>query len=712
MTLSELDGGSFGAGRLPPDAWTAIRLLKEGADVTLKLTRQRASALGPITLTAPRARYLDDNGALARMFVPGELTQSLCSPWTHDFRDCACFYWASNHPDIALPPLPDPSVSTNDTHLGRDTAWERADRSMQSPPVATAQGDTTEMAYHEISRDWQLLNFVVERRERVTPYAPNPFKDAAPLADDAALLWALRYAAGVELGVMLQYLSAAWSLKKPNGLPAPLRDDVTTAFAEIRRIAIGEMRHLRAVNDVISQLELVTPYEPALAVASEIPDGKGGFNPLQFQPANPATIQRFLDIEAPSASSVDGLYAHILATLLKLHPGAEEQTQSICKIMSEGADHYQTFLFIQEWLGRHAQESDYLISSASPPPANNQAHKTSPGPLPKSSGQTLQRLQRRLAGRRRCTQRGAHRDARPRWRSGRSRRGRGARIAARFRSDRRSAIRADRSSESLKEPPIMAEQFWETVIFGAGPVGLVTALAAARSGSVLVMSPRVPQSARALRIDSVSLALMALFVELGLHPSEINAEETHDHRLAAWESKTPALIRSAATVYIERPLLEQSLMALARRHPAITVRLGGLPDRWPKTNLRLDATGRRAVSAEGKLAPDNPSICRTFEMIGEGFSKSQQALRIAALPTGYAYRIGTRGSLVIGVRARSKRMGMPHRRPSELSSPVGRGLAVCRRPYKSFHARHGGAFFLSMDDRATDACSHWRCRIR
>jgi hypothetical protein len=30
------------------------------------------------------------------------------------------------------------------------------------------------------------------------------------------------------------------------------------------------------------------------------------------------------------------------------------------------------------------------------------------------------------------------------------------------------------------------------------------------------------------------------------------------HRLAAWESKTPALIRSAATVYIERPLVEQS----------------------------------------------------------------------------------------------------------------------------------------------------------
>jgi len=23
--------------------------------------------------------------------------------WMHDFRDCACTYWASNHPDIVLP---------------------------------------------------------------------------------------------------------------------------------------------------------------------------------------------------------------------------------------------------------------------------------------------------------------------------------------------------------------------------------------------------------------------------------------------------------------------------------------------------------------------------------------------------------------------------------------------------------------------------------
>ena len=30
----------------------------------------------------------------------GELTQSLCSPWQHDYRDCVCFYWAASRPDF------------------------------------------------------------------------------------------------------------------------------------------------------------------------------------------------------------------------------------------------------------------------------------------------------------------------------------------------------------------------------------------------------------------------------------------------------------------------------------------------------------------------------------------------------------------------------------------------------------------------------------
>ena len=68
------------------------------------------------------------------MFLPGELTQSLCSPWTHDFRDCACYYWASNHPDIALPPLPVDNVANPRWNLA--VPWERSERNAGQAAVA------------------------------------------------------------------------------------------------------------------------------------------------------------------------------------------------------------------------------------------------------------------------------------------------------------------------------------------------------------------------------------------------------------------------------------------------------------------------------------------------------------------------------------------------------------------------------------------------
>ena len=30
---------------------------------------------------------------------PGELTQSLCSPWQNDYKECGCYYWAASRPD-------------------------------------------------------------------------------------------------------------------------------------------------------------------------------------------------------------------------------------------------------------------------------------------------------------------------------------------------------------------------------------------------------------------------------------------------------------------------------------------------------------------------------------------------------------------------------------------------------------------------------------
>ena len=47
-----------------------------------------------------RKLFEPDSVLISRDAVqPGELTQSLCSPWQTDFIGCACYYWAANRPD-------------------------------------------------------------------------------------------------------------------------------------------------------------------------------------------------------------------------------------------------------------------------------------------------------------------------------------------------------------------------------------------------------------------------------------------------------------------------------------------------------------------------------------------------------------------------------------------------------------------------------------
>ena len=366
LDIATLQPPSTGQGRSPPDAWTAVRMLTEDSAVVLNL---RGPGRAAMQLQGNRNRYLDDNGALAGIFLPGELTQSLCSPWTHDFRDCGCYYWASNHPDIAQPPLPTPT--TNEPRWNLAVAWERQDRSMGANPPAPAradpQDDVPEMQHREINGVWQALNFVIGRREVVGPFSVRPIADD-PLASGAELERFLRYAAGVELTVAQEYLTAAYSLRSPTGLPQPLADDIRVSHAELMRIAIGEMRHLRAVNDVLrTLLPAGAAFTPALRPASRLPGKQpGSFDPASFRAATKQAIQNFIDIEAPSVS-VDSVYARILATLERDGPHAAEQ--SVRTIMAEGEDHFEAFRAIQFWLSGH-QEQQYLrptVGTAPPP---------------------------------------------------------------------------------------------------------------------------------------------------------------------------------------------------------------------------------------------------------------------------------------------------------------------------------------------------------
>jgi hypothetical protein len=374
----DFTSSSTGPGRKPPDAWTAVRLLTENTDVTLRFVNDGGP--GTLTLSAKRARYLDDNGTLSAAFLPGELSQSLCSPWTHDFRDCGCFYWASNHPDIAQPVLPAGTAAGQPWNAA--VPWQRRLRAVTpTPPAKATERPADELRHYEINNRWQELHFVVGRREIVAPFVQNPVQ-GVPFGSRAELMANLTYAAGVELAVAQEYLAAAYSFK-PDDDPSlgdrpDLLGDVKAARAELLRIAIGEMRHIRAVNDVIRGLSDPGAFEPALRVASQLPHkNPGPFRPVNPRAATKQAIDDFIEIEAES-TGVDGLYNSILATL-QFPPAdvmsfvTDEWKQAIRSVIAEGEDHFQTFLDIREWLSNHA-EADYLRTTtpARPPVGNAQ----------------------------------------------------------------------------------------------------------------------------------------------------------------------------------------------------------------------------------------------------------------------------------------------------------------------------------------------------
>ena len=302
------------------------------------------------------------------------MSQSLCSPWTHDFRDCGCFYWASNHPDIAQPVLPAGDAAGTGLECGRAVGASRSDDRAD----AAGEGDRSLSHGGRVAplRDQQSLAGTAlrcrpagDRRAILAdPRQGRPFASLDELRQN------LNYAAGVEIAVLQEYLAAAFSLK-PDDDPslrgnADLLGDVKAAHSELMRIAIGEMRHTRAVNDVMRGLSDPGAYEPALRVATQVPHtNPGPFRPVMARAATRQAVDDFIQIEAQS-TGVDGLYNNILATL-QFPPAdvkpfvTDEWKQAIRSIIAEGEDHFETFLDIKEWLSSHQESGLLAIPDAS-----------------------------------------------------------------------------------------------------------------------------------------------------------------------------------------------------------------------------------------------------------------------------------------------------------------------------------------------------------
>jgi len=372
--------------------WRIVRSLDPGpVRVVLNRFGDDGVAAGEVILDGPRRPYLAAGDTIDSGYAPGELTQSLCSPWQHDFRDCGCYYWASNHPDIAIEavrPGEDPGVppppGTGSVN------WLRARPARENVP---------ELGYYEISERYQDLAVVLRDRESADPYRPSTVDEAEPYATTEELVAELRNGlAPLEHALTLEYLYAWSSVRSPQEVAAlsdadvveslplqfradpahplegvadrsaavaylrsRLRRDVTFLREQLRSTAIAEMRHLSWVNLLLRKLAetgVGAPYVPALGVATDIPTATPGTTrPAALRPLTSPTVADFVGVELPSGG-LDGRYARVRATLDTPELGGELYDIA-SRIVDDGVDHYSSFRRMAMIVGLYDQ---------SPPP--------------------------------------------------------------------------------------------------------------------------------------------------------------------------------------------------------------------------------------------------------------------------------------------------------------------------------------------------------
>ncbi|MFD1342233.1 ferritin-like domain-containing protein [Litorisediminicola beolgyonensis] len=387
--------------------WWLIRSITldpdpETADLTIALTQRDAIGAPsgqPVVLTGKRRAFLDGEGVIPLVYHAGELTSSMCSPWTHDFRDCACQYWASNHPDVALGPVDGPSLedgtAMDDPRQSLnfvDWMRRRHDPSRDLSAATTISGARPgRYDPYEINLRWEELDFVIGGEERTETPGPvlrnfeTPFESVDQVIEELT-----KELAPLEFTLSMEYLYSYFSLKQPEEITPEtsaiwpdLADDVRAARQFILSVALSEMTHMRWDNQLLWMLErsghyppgksyapVVEPSDrvpvPALALGKldakdsseatfKLPDerssGASDGSPDEFehtrkpmlQRATPEAIDTYVDVERPGGdldSEYAGIVSFLRARVHELPPGLYELA---VRIDSDGVQHYQKF---------------------------------------------------------------------------------------------------------------------------------------------------------------------------------------------------------------------------------------------------------------------------------------------------------------------------------------------------------------------------------
>ncbi|MGY6697372.1 MAG: ferritin-like domain-containing protein [Roseinatronobacter sp.] len=366
--------------------WWIIRGIEADVDLTIWLTQRAANGQpvgNPVVLRGLRRRFLDATGMIPDVYRAGELTASMCSPWTHDFRDCACQYWASNHPDVVLgavvgPAQEDGTSATDDHQSVTFLDWMRRRGAGQDTAAAATQERARPSRYdpYEINLHWQDLDFVLNGMEADGTEAIAPFAGlhAAYPTIGAAIDDLTNKLAPLEFTLSMVYLYACFSLRAAEEVSPSERatwpdlpDDLRLARQLILSVALSEMTHMRWVNQVLWMLDraglypqgqyqpVIRPDLEALPSANAADDD----NALEalvrlLRPATHDVIAEFVRIERP-AGRIDreyaGLVDHLRENAADYPPGLYELA---VRIDSDGLQHFHKFKEVESILSRYS----------------------------------------------------------------------------------------------------------------------------------------------------------------------------------------------------------------------------------------------------------------------------------------------------------------------------------------------------------------------
>jgi hypothetical protein len=348
--------------------WRILRGLEPDAMLRIGLVQRDAPDPKPLQeLVGRRRRYVNSAGLYDLAYRPGELTEAMCSPWTHDFRDCACHYWASNHPDVVIRDLPQPRGDAGAATVYAD--WLSVVGQQATLPAfgTIAQNRQFQIDHYEINQKWETLPFVLEGREIEREYRPRGVGAEQPYNSAEDMILDLeKNLAGMEFTLALQYLYALFSLRDPSTVDKQawpnLADDLAAIREFVLLVAVGEMNHLRWVNQMLWLLYKAgfgTPgssYSPIVEPTRTIPTLMEN---RALKPLDPDTLDLFIEIERPSGK-ITRAYGRCVATLRQpRYPS--EILEIASRIDGEGLDHYERFLNVKRMLeGYGADPYPYL----------------------------------------------------------------------------------------------------------------------------------------------------------------------------------------------------------------------------------------------------------------------------------------------------------------------------------------------------------------